>query len=48
MYCKKIRDDSAYWQDFEAYIQEQPTRDSTVYVCPDCQQAQAEAAAQHR
>ncbi|MEI8235248.1 MAG: response regulator [Verrucomicrobiota bacterium] len=48
MCCKKIRDDSAYWQDFEAYIQEQPNEDSSAYICPDCQRVQAEAAAQHR
>ena len=41
MYCKKIRDDSDYWQNFEAYIQEQPNDDSTAYICPDCQQTQA-------
>ena len=41
MYCKKIRDDSDYWRNFEAYIQEQPNEDSTAYICPDCQQAQA-------
>jgi len=48
MVCKKIRDDSAYWQDFEAYIQEQPNDDSAAYICPDCQNAQAQAAAQRR
>lgn len=48
MICKKMRDDNAYWQDFEAYIQEQPNEDSAAYICPDCQHAQAEAAAHHR
>lgn len=48
MYCKKMRDDNAYWSDFEAYIQEQPTEDSNTYICPDCQRAQADAAARHR
>jgi len=43
-YCKKIRDDSDYWQNFEAFIQEQPTEASTAYICPDCQQAQADRA----
>lgn len=40
MYCKKIRDDSDYWENFEAYIHEQPTEDTNNYICPDCQQAQ--------
>lgn len=48
MFCKKMRDDNAYWTDFEAYIQEQPTEDSNTYICPDCQHAQADAAAHHR
>jgi len=37
MYCKKMRDDSDYWENFEAFIQEQPTEDSAAFVCPDCQ-----------
>jgi len=41
MHCKKIRDDSDYWQNFEAYIQEQPSDDSTAYICPNCQQEEA-------
>ena len=41
MVCKKIRDDSDYWEEFEAYIQEQPNEDSTNYICPECQQMQA-------
>lgn len=35
-YCKKIRDDSAYWQQFEAYIQEQTGSHFSHGVCPDC------------
>jgi len=48
MYCKKMRDDSDYWQNFEAFIQEQPNEDSTAYICLDCQQAQAERAKANR
>ena len=48
MYCKKMRDDGDYWQNFEAYIQEQPNEDSTAYICLDCQQSQATHAAHHR
>ncbi|XHR27930.1 MAG: PleD family two-component system response regulator [Chthoniobacteraceae bacterium] len=46
--CKKIRDDNAYWHDFEAYIQDQPDTDADTFICPDCQHAQEEAAAKHR
>ncbi len=46
--CKKIRDDNAYWHDFEAYIEEQPNDEADAFVCPDCQRKQAEAAARHR
>lgn len=42
--CKKIRDDSDYWHNFEAYIQEQPSEDSTNYICPECHNAQLERA----
>ena len=41
MYCKKMRDDSDYWENFEAFIQEQPTDDSNAFVCPDCQHSKA-------
>jgi len=48
MYCKKIRDDSDYWQNFEAFIQDQPNDDSNAYICPECQQAQGKKAHDHR
>jgi DNA-binding response OmpR family regulator len=35
-YCKKIRDDGAYWQQFEAYIQEHTGSHFSHGVCPDC------------
>jgi phosphoserine phosphatase RsbU/P len=35
-YCKKIRDDSAYWQQFEAYIQENTGSHFSHGICPDC------------
>jgi len=35
-YCKKIRDDDAYWQQFEAYIQEHTGAHFSHGVCPDC------------
>lgn len=35
-YCKKIRDDDAYWQQFEAYIQEHTGTHFSHGVCPDC------------
>jgi CheY-like chemotaxis protein len=44
MFCKKMRDDNDYWQNFETYIQERPSEDSTIYVCPECQQTQADRA----
>lgn len=35
-YCKKIRDDSAYWQQFETYIQENTGSHFSHGVCPAC------------
>ena len=36
MYCKKIRDDSDYWQSIEAYIREHTGSDFSHGICPDC------------
>lgn len=35
-YCKKIRDDSGYWQQIEGYIKEHSDADFTHGICPDC------------
>jgi len=35
-YCKKIRDDSGYWHQVEAYIQEHSEADFTHGMCPEC------------
>lgn len=35
-YCKKVRDDSDYWQDLDAYIHEQTGTDFSHGVCPTC------------
>jgi CheY-like chemotaxis protein len=35
-YCKKIRDDGAYWRQFEAYIQEHTGSHFSHGVCPEC------------
>lgn len=39
-YCHKLREDSDYWQNFEAYIQERPDDISSNYICPDCYEKQ--------
>jgi len=35
-YCKKIRDDGTYWQQFEEYIQEHTGSHFSHGVCPEC------------
>jgi uncharacterized protein with PIN domain len=35
-YCKKIRDDSNYWQQIETYINERTGTEISHSVCPDC------------
>jgi CheY-like chemotaxis protein len=35
-YCKKVRDDSDYWQEIESYIHEHTGTDFTHGVCPAC------------
>lgn len=34
--CKKIRDDSGYWQQVELYIKDHSGVDFTHSICPDC------------
>lgn len=36
MYCKKVRDDSQYWQEIEHYIHQQTGTDFSHGICPDC------------
>ncbi len=38
-YCKKIRNDSNYWQQVEAYISEHSEAQFSHGVCPDCYEA---------
>ncbi len=35
-YCKKIRNDGAYWQQFEAYIHEHTGSSFSHGICPEC------------
>ncbi len=36
MYCKKVRNDSDYWQEIEAYIHHETGTDFSRGICPDC------------
>jgi YesN/AraC family two-component response regulator len=36
MYCKRVRDDSDYWQQVETFIQTHTGSDISHGVCPDC------------
>jgi PleD family two-component response regulator len=36
MYCKKIRDDSDYWEQMENYIHEHTGSDFSHGICPEC------------
>jgi sigma-B regulation protein RsbU (phosphoserine phosphatase) len=36
MYCKKIRDDSDYWNQMENYIHEHTGSDFSHGICPEC------------
>ena len=40
MYCKKIRDDSDYWQEIEVYLREHTGTDFSHGICPACMAAQ--------
>jgi DNA-binding response OmpR family regulator len=35
-YCKRIRDDSNYWQEVEGYVAKHSDADFTHSVCPEC------------
>ena len=35
-YCKKIRDDSDYWQEIESYIHDHTGTDFSHGICPSC------------
>lgn len=37
-WCKKIRDDSGYWQEIEAYLSQHSDADFTHGMCPGCVQ----------
>ena len=43
MYCKKVRDDSDYWQEIEVYIREHTGTDFSHGICPACMVEQIEA-----
>ena len=34
--CKKIRDDSGYWQQIEVYIKDHSEADFSHSICPEC------------
>ena len=36
--CKKIRDDSGYWNQLESYLREHSEADFTHGLCPECAQ----------
>jgi len=40
MYCKKIRDDSGYWSQLEAYIRDHSDANFSHGICPDCMKEQ--------
>ena len=35
-YCKKVRNDSDYWQEIEAYLHQETGTDFSHGICPDC------------
>ena len=35
-WCKKIRDDSGYWQQIEGYLHDHSDAEFTHGICPDC------------
>lgn len=39
MYCKKVRDDSEYWQEIESYIHAYAGTDFSHGICPECMTA---------
>jgi hypothetical protein len=36
MYCKRVRDDTDYWQQVETYIQEFTGSSFSHGICPEC------------
>ena len=36
MYCKKVRDDTDYWQEIEVYIRDHTGTDFSHGICPSC------------
>ena len=42
MYCKKVRDDTDYWHDIDAYIHEQTGTDFSHGICPGCMETVVE------
>ena len=36
MYCKKVRDDSDYWQEIESYLHNRTGTDFSRGICPEC------------
>jgi hypothetical protein len=36
-WCKKIRDDSGYWNQLEAYVHEHTQAEFSHGICPECQ-----------
>lgn len=36
-WCKKVRDDSGYWDSVEGYLKKSSGKDVTHGICPDCQ-----------
>jgi phosphoserine phosphatase RsbU/P len=36
MYCKKVRDDSQYWQEIDQYIHLHTGTDFSHGICPTC------------
>lgn len=45
--CKKIRDDSGYWQQVESYVQSHTQASFSESICPDCQQELAAGEIHH-
>jgi K+-sensing histidine kinase KdpD len=42
-WCKKIRNDSGYWEQLELYLKNHSEADFTHGMCPDCARKQTEA-----
>lgn len=42
MYCKKVRDDTDYWHDIDAYIHEHTGTDFSHGICPGCMETVVE------